>query len=48
MAEAIKANVHPVESSNIAGIGYHKESKTLIVSFKNGNLYHFLDVPQDE
>ena len=37
-----------VESSNIAEIGYDKDSKTLRVKFKNGGLYDYSDVPESE
>ena len=48
MAKTIEIKVHPVESSNIAGIGYHEGSATLAVNFRNGNLYHFLDVKKED
>lgn len=34
----------PVESSNVAAIGYDEASKRMAVSFKSGGLYHYLDV----
>lgn len=36
----------PVTSSNIAAIGYDKDSKTLAVQFKNGALWHYSGVSE--
>lgn len=35
----------PVESSNVASIGYDPESQTLEVQFVNGGLYSYGGVP---
>ena len=37
-----------VESSNIALIGYDKESKVLEIEFKNGGIYQYFKVPEEE
>lgn len=34
------------DSTNIASIGYDKETQTLEVEFLKGNLYQYFDVPQ--
>ncbi len=34
----------PVDSSNIAAIGYDESSQTLEVEFKNGGVYQYFDV----
>ncbi len=39
-------NRHPVESSNIASIGYDPDSDTLEVEFHSGGVYQYFDVPQ--
>lgn len=36
----------PVDSSNIASIGYDERSQTLEVEFKNGTTYQYFDVPE--
>lgn len=36
--------MHPVESSNIAALGYDPEQKKLAVRFKNGGVYEYLRV----
>ena len=38
----------PVQSSNIAEIGYDPEAGTLSVKFKGGGHYHYSNVPQDK
>ena len=38
-------NRTPVNSSNVASVGYEAESSTLEVEFTNGNLYQYFDVP---
>lgn len=35
----------PVDSSNIAAVGYDEESETLQVEFLNGGVYQYFDVP---
>lgn len=38
----------PVESSQIAAIGYDAESKTLAIRFNSGQkIYHYAGVPQE-
>ncbi len=37
----------PVESSNIAAIGYDADSKTLQVDFKTGKRYQYQNVPPE-
>lgn len=37
----------PVESSNLAAIGYDAESKTLQVDFKNGKRFQYPNVPPE-
>jgi hypothetical protein len=38
--------ISPVVSSNIAGIGFDKESETLRVEFHNGSAFEYFDVPE--
>lgn len=35
----------PVESSNIASIGFDEDSSTLEVEFHSGTVYQYFDVP---
>lgn len=35
----------PVESSNLAAVGYDPAQRTLYVEFKGGGLYAYADVP---
>lgn len=35
----------PVDSSNVAAIGYDLDSATLEVEFHNGSVYQYFDVP---
>lgn len=35
----------PVNSSNIASIGYDEDSSTLEIEFDNGAVYQYFDVP---
>lgn len=37
----------PVDSSNLASIGYDASSETLEVEFKHGGIYQYSDVPED-
>ena len=37
----------PVDSSNIAAIGYEKDLSVLEVEFKNGSVYQYYDVPEN-
>lgn len=36
----------PVDSSNIADVGYDETTMTLEVGFHNGTAYQYFDVPQ--
>jgi len=36
----------PVDSSNIADVGYDDANMTLEVGFRNGTVYQYFDVPQ--
>lgn len=36
-----------VQSSNIASIGYDKNSATLEIEFLNGGVYQYFDVPKN-
>ena len=38
----------PVDSSNVEAVGYDEKSSTLQVEFKNGGMYQYFDVPEDE
>jgi hypothetical protein len=38
-------NRTPVESSNIADVGYEDTTMTLEVGFRNGTVYQYFDVP---
>ena len=37
----------PVESSNLAGIGYDARQKILEVEFHSGSIYRYMDVPEE-
>jgi len=36
-----------VQSSNIAEVGYSEETSTLYVTFKNGGMYAYFEVPKE-
>ncbi len=36
----------PVQSSNIASIGYDENTSTLEIEFLNNSIYQYFDVPQ--
>ncbi|MCO4091463.1 MAG: KTSC domain-containing protein [Sphingorhabdus sp.] len=38
--------MHNVDSSNVAAVGYEEDSQTLQVEFNNGSTYQYFDVPQ--
>ena len=38
--------MHPVKSSQIAYIGYEEDTKELFVTFTNGSVYKYEDVPK--
>ncbi|NMW31211.1 KTSC domain-containing protein [Altererythrobacter sp. RZ02] len=38
--------MHNVDSSNVAAVGYEEDSQTLQVEFNNGGTYQYFDVPQ--
>jgi hypothetical protein len=37
----------PIQSSNLASVGYDKTTNTLEVEFTNGNVYQYSGVPID-
>jgi hypothetical protein len=37
-----------VDSSSLASVGYDGRSHTLEVQFRNGGVYQYLEVPEDE
>lgn len=37
----------PVESSNLASVGYDADNKILEIEFNHGGVYQYFDVPQD-
>lgn len=37
--------MHNVDSSNVAAVGYEEDSQTLQVEFNNGSTYQYFDVP---
>lgn len=39
-------NRSPVQSSNVASVGYDQETQTLEVEFNSGSVYQYFDVPQ--
>jgi hypothetical protein len=38
--------MQPVNSSNIAAIGYDPETQTLAIEFRSGGTYEYYDVPE--
>ena len=36
-----------VSSSMMRAIGYDKDAQTVAVQFKNGDVWHYFDVPED-
>lgn len=38
----------PVDSSSLNSLGYDARKRLLEVEFRNGGVYRYLDVPQDE
>jgi hypothetical protein len=38
----------PVNSTTIAEIGYDEASRTLEIMFRNGRIYQYFDVPEQE
>jgi len=38
--------LQPVNSSNIAAVGYDGASQTLTIEFRSGGTYEFYDVPE--
>lgn len=40
--------MHPVSSSNIAAVGYDRETQTVYVQFLNGTSYAYKGVPEHE
>lgn len=41
-------NRNPVQSSNIAAIGFDPDTSELEIEFTNGNIYRYANVPADE
>ncbi len=41
-------DMQPVESGQIAAVGFDSAEKILAVQFKNGGLYHYHGVPQEK
>lgn len=41
-------DMHPVNSSNIAAVGYDAENQTVYVQFLNGSTYAYKGVPEHE
>ena len=39
--------MHSVESSNVAAIGYDEATQTVQVQFNDGSTYQYFDVPQN-
>jgi len=37
----------PVDSSNIASVGYNDNTNTLEIEFNSGHLYQYFDVPKN-
>ena len=42
----IKIELVKVDSSNVAGIGYHDEFQIMSVEMLNGIIYYYLDIPK--
>ncbi len=38
----------PVDSSSMASVGYDARRRMLEVEFRNGGVYRYLDVPEDD
>ena len=47
MVKASDIRLIPVQSSSVAGVGYHVNSQTLVVSFVGGGKYAYSQVPKD-
>lgn len=47
MAEPYIIPSEPVESSNIAALGYDGVRRVLAITFKSGDIFHYADVEQD-
>lgn len=46
MADENEFVMVPVSSSQLAAVGYNKDSQKLRVRFNNGSLYEYADVPE--
>jgi hypothetical protein len=44
--DEINVDMVPVESSNVAKIGYNEKETILAFEMQDGNLYYYLDVPK--
>lgn len=47
MTAAFKVPLEPIESSNLAAIGYDEQRSILAVQFKHGPIFHYAGVPSD-
>ncbi len=43
----IKVKTYEINSSNLSRAGYDEKTKSLIVRFKNGSIYHYSNVPKE-
>ena len=41
-------NRQPVDSSNLASVGYDEENEILEMEFNHGSIYQYNDVPKEE
>ena len=39
--------MHDVQSSVVAAVGYDRDRNVLEVRFRSGRIYHYFDVPQE-
>ena len=44
----MSTTMFPVESSNLAAVGYVEDERVLYVTFRNGNEYRYFDVPPEK
>jgi hypothetical protein len=40
-------DLQPVESSNIAAVGYDADAQTLAIQYRSGGVYHYAGVPAE-
>lgn len=43
----VPENMELVDSTNITKVGYHADSKTMMVEYRNGRVYEYRGVPQE-